>query len=365
MRSADAPIQSLAVAAYIVPTETPESDGTLEWTSTTLVTVEVTAAGQTGFGYTYAGLEAATLISQVLAPELEGRDAMAIPAAWQAMIAAVRNLGHRGVAATAISAVDAALWDLKGRLLDLPLVRLIGAARPDVPVYGSGGFTSYDVPRLQRQLAGWAAEGFPSVKMKVGRAPAEDDRRVRAAREALGPSVELMVDANGAYDRKQALRFAELFAGYGVTWFEEPVSSDDLEGLRLLRDRGPAGMAITAGEYAYDLYDFRRLIEAGAVDVLQADATRCCGITGFLRAGALCAAHALPLSAHTAPSLHVAPCCALPGVRHIEYFFDHGRIEELLFDGAPRPKGGVLRPDVSRPGLGVMLKRQDAARFAA
>jgi L-alanine-DL-glutamate epimerase-like enolase superfamily enzyme len=221
------------------------------------------------------------------------------------------------------------------------------------------------VTRLQQQLAGWVGEGFPSVKMKVGRTPAEDAERVRAAREAIGPDVELMVDANGAYDRKQALRFAEAFARDGVTWFEEPVSSDDLEGLRLLRDRGPAGMEIAAGEYAYDLYDFRRLIEAGSVDALQADATRCGGITGFLRAGALAAAHALPLSAHTAPALHVAPCCALPGVRHIEYFFDHARIERLLFDGAPRPHGGALRADDSRPGLGVTLKRQDAARFAA
>lgn len=364
-RRADAPIEGVEPAAYTVPTETPESDGTLEWTSTTLVTVHVRAGGGTGFGYSYTGAAAAALIIDVLAPVLQGRDAFAIPAAWTAMVAAVRNLGHRGIAATAISAVDAALWDLKGRLLELPLVALLGAAHQGVPVYGSGGFTSYDVTRLQRQLAGWAGDGIRSVKMKVGRSPEDDDRRVRAARDAVGPDVELMVDANGAYDRKQALRFAQAFAGHGVTWFEEPVSSDDLEGLRLLRDRGPAGMEIAAGEYAYDLYDFRRLVDAGAVDVLQADATRCCGITGFLRAGALCAAHAVPLSAHTAPSLHVAPCCALPGVRHVEYFFDHARLEGLLFDGALRPEAGVLRPDLSRPGLGVELKRQDAARFAA
>jgi L-alanine-DL-glutamate epimerase-like enolase superfamily enzyme len=365
MRRGEAPIERLEVAVYVVPTDTPESDGTLEWASTTLVTVEVRAGGRTGFGYTYAGAAAATLINETLAPLLAGRDALAIPAAWQAMVGAVRNLGHRGVASTAISAVDAALWDLKGHLLDVSVATLVGTARAVVPAYGSGGFTSYDVTRLQQQLAGWVGEGFPSVKMKVGRTPAEDAQRVRAAREAIGPGVELMVDANGAYSRKQALRFAEAFAGCGVTWFEEPVSSDDLEGLRLLRDRGPAGMEIAAGEYAYDLYDFRRLIERGGVDALQADATRCGGITGFLRAGALAAAHALPLSAHTAPALHVTPCCALPGVRHIEYFFDHARIERLLFDGAPRPEGGVLRPDPSRPGLGVTLKRQDAARFAA
>jgi L-alanine-DL-glutamate epimerase-like enolase superfamily enzyme len=264
----------------------------------------------------------------------------------------------------AISAVDAALWDVKARLLDLPLVTLLGAARDAVPVYGSGGFTSYSIAQLQAQLGGWVQAGIPRVKMKIGRRPADDLARVRAAREAIGPGAELFVDANGAYDRKQALACAEAFAGCGVSWFEEPVSSDDLEGLRLLRDRAPAGMAIAAGEYGYDLWYFRRMLEAGAVDVLQADATRCAGITGFLRAAALCAARSLPLSAHTAPALHLHVCCAAPAVRHLEYFHDHMRIEQLLFDGAQAPVAGELCPDLSRPGLGLELKRRDAERWA-
>src|SRR5581483_8336395 len=160
------------------------------------------------------------------------------------------------------------------------------------------------------------------------------------------------------------LALAADFAAAGVTWFEEPVSSDDLEGLRLLRDRAPAGMDITAGEYGYDLFYFRRMLEAGAVDVLQADATRCLGITGFLRVGALCEAQPLPLSAHCGPSLHVHPCCAVTPVRHIEYFHDHVRIEHLLFDGALTPRHGALAPDVSRPGMGLEFKRADAERYA-
>jgi L-alanine-DL-glutamate epimerase-like enolase superfamily enzyme len=199
--------------------------------------------------------------------------------------------------------------------------------------------------------------------MKVGREPAADPQRVRAARAAIGPDTELFVDANGAYERKQALGFAERFVELDVSWFEEPVYHHDLDGLRLLRDRLPAPMRIAAGEYGYDLWYFRRMLEAGAVDVQQADLTRCGGVTAFLRVGALCEAQLLPLSAHCAPELHVHPACALPAMLNLEYFYDHVRIAHLLFDGVPEPVDGALRPDRSRPGFGLELKRQDAERW--
>jgi L-alanine-DL-glutamate epimerase-like enolase superfamily enzyme len=281
------------------------------------------------------------------------------------MVRAVRNLGRPGIASMAVAAVDSALWDLKARLLGVSVVTLLGAVRREVPVYGSGGFTSYSVEELRRQLGGWVADGISRVKMKVGRDAAQDAQRVRAAREAIGSTAELFVDANGAYTRKQALAQANRFAESDVSWFEEPVPSDDLEGLRLLRDRGPAGMAMTAGEYGYDLPYFRRMLDAGAVDILQADATRCGGITGFVRVAALCEAAGIPLSAHTAPSLHAHVCCALAPVIHVEYFVDHARIEDMLFDGALTPRGGSLQPDRSRPGFGLELKRSEAARYAA
>jgi L-alanine-DL-glutamate epimerase-like enolase superfamily enzyme len=360
-----APVERVEATAFVVPTDAPESDGTLEWHATTLVVVTATAGGRDGLGYTYADAAAAQLVNGFLAPVVRGRDALAVPAAWAAMRHAIRNLGRPGIVSTAIAAVDAALWDLKGRLLDLPVVTILGAARDGVPVYGSGGFTSYTTARLAEQLGGWVAAGIRRVKMKVGRAPADDPARVRAARAAIGSDAALFVDANGAYTRKQALRLAEEFAACDVRWFEEPVSSDDLDGLRLLRDRGPAGMAIAAGEYGYDLPYFRRMLDAGAVDVLQADASRCAGITEFLRVGALCAARGVPLSAHTAPSLHLHAACALDGVAHLEWFHDHVRIEHMLFDGAPEPVDGVLRPDLSRPGLGLALRAADARRYAA
>jgi len=362
-KAAEAAVQDLRVAAYTIPTDFPESDGTFAWDSTTMVLVEASAAGRTGIGFTYAGTTSARLIRDQLAGVVCGHDALDIPAAWESMVRTVRNLGRPGVASTAIAAVDAALWDLKGRLLDLPLVSLLGAVRDAIPVYGSGGFTSYSLDQLRAQLGGWAADGIRRVKMKVGREPQADPQRVRAAREAIGPDAGLFVDANGACTRKQALALAERFAEQGVTWFEEPVSSDDLEGLRLLRDRGPAGMDIAAGEYGYDLFYFRRMLAADAVDVLQADATRCAGITEFLRVGALCAAWNVPLSAHTAPSIHAHPCCVLAPAVHVEYFHDHARIERMLFDGALAPRDGKFFPDRSRPGLGLDFKRADAERW--
>ncbi|XXX82532.1 enolase C-terminal domain-like protein [Sorangium sp. So ce134] len=357
------PVERIEVAAYTIPTDRPESDGTLEWRETTLVVVHASAGGERGLGYTYADAAAARLVADKLAGAVRGRDAMAVPGAWAAMVRSVRNLGRPGVAQTAIAAVDAALWDLKARLLALPLATLLGVARERAPIYGSGGFTSYTEAELAEQLGGWVGEGIPRVKMKVGRDPGADLARVRAARRAVGPDAALFVDANGAYSRKQALAFAERFAGEGVRWFEEPVSSDDLDGLRLLRDRAPAGMDVAAGEYGYDLVYFRRMLDAGAVDVLQADASRC-GITGFLAAAALCEARSLDLSCHCAPSLHLHPACAVQRLAHIEFFHDHVRIERMLFDGAVAPAAGALAPDLGRPGMGLELRRADAERFA-
>lgn len=357
-------IERLQVAAYTVPTDYPESDGTLEWTSTTLVLVHAHADGKSGLGYTYAHEAAGELIERTLASVVTGRDATSPVASWNAMRAAVRNLGWPGLVSCAVSAVDSALWDLKARLLNVPLVRLLGSVRDRLTSYASGGFTSYPLERLEEQLEGWAAGGFGCVKMKVGRQPQNDLHRVHTARDAIGDAVQLFVDANGAYSRKEALAFAQQFADHGVTWFEEPVSSDDLDGLRLLRDRAPAGMDIAAGEYGYDAFYFRRMLDAGAVDVVQADATRCGGLTGLFLASALCEAAGLPLSAHTAPALHLHPCCALTPMRHLEYFHDHARIEQMLFDNVQPPVDGTLAPDLSSPGNGLVLRRADARRFA-
>ncbi len=360
---AAAPIEEVTVRAATVPTDAPESDGTFEWDRTTIVVVTIRGGGETGVGWTYADKATALLARDALAPRLAGREALDVEGAYVVLTRAVRNLGRPGIAAMALSALDTALWDLKGRLLGVSALRLLGAAREEIPAYGSGGFTSYELGKLQEQLGGWAAQGLGMVKMKVGRDAAADRERVGAARHAIGPEVALFVDANGAYTRKQALAQAASFDAFGVRWFEEPVSSDDLAGLRLVRDRAPVRMDVTAGEYGYTPWYFRRMLAAGAIDVLQADATRCGGFTGFLRAAALCDAFQVPLSSHCAPQLHAHLCCAASRAVHVEWFHDHARIERLLLDGAIQPDRGLLRPDPSRPGLGVEVRWRELEKY--
>jgi len=356
-------IARIEVSAYRIPTDAPEADGTIAWDATTMVLAQVSAGGCTGLGWTYAHAAAAEVIADPLRDGLLNRDADDIPGAWQAMNRSLRNIGRPGVGLMAIAAVDVALWDLKARLHGTSVVRLLGRAREAVPVYGSGGFTSYPIERLQDQLAGWVGQGMTRVKMKVGTHPDDDPARVHAAREAIGTAPELMVDGNGAYERKQALALAECYAHEGVGWFEEPVSSDDLEGLRLLRDRAPAGMAIAAGEYGWDAWYFRRMLQAGAVDVLQIDGTRCGGFSGFLHAAALAHGFGIPVSAHCAPHLHAHVCSAVGHLKHVEYFHDHARIEAMFFDGLPQLRDGAMVVDADAPGLGLTLKHSDAERY--
>lgn len=358
-------IEAVRARAFEVPTDRPEADGTMSWNSTTLVLVEVAAAAQSGIGYTYSDHSIVELIAGKLASIVRGKDVLAPEAIWRDMQRAVRNLGRQGLAANAISAIDAALYDLKARLLGVPLVQLLGSYRTTVPVYGSGGFTTYSDTELAEQLGKWVADdGCKDVKMKVGSEPGLDPHRVQVASRAIGERARLFVDANGAYSVQQALQLAELFARHGVKWFEEPVSSDDLEGLRAVRAGAPAGMDVAAGEYAYTADYVRTMLEASAVDVQQSDITRCGGVTGFLQIAALCEAHHIDLSGHCAPALHLHAACAAPRLRHLEWFHDHVRIEHMLFDGAPMPRDGTIQPDLSRPGNGLIFKNADAERYA-
>ena len=354
------PIDRLDVAAFRIPTDAPESDGTFAWDSTTLVVVEVEAGGVRGCGYSYADLATATLVRDSLRDLVVGRDAMAVPAVWAALVAKVRNVGRRGIASMAISAVDNALWDLKARLLDLPLVTLLGAVRDRVAVYGSGGFTSYDTGRLESQLGGWVEAGIRRVKMKVGRARlAEDIERVRAMRAHLGAGFPLMVDANMRWSVDEAIRAARALREADPVWLEEPTIPDDVPGhARIVRE---GGLPIAAGENLHTLYEFRALIAAGGVTFPEPDVTNCGGITAFLKICHLAEAFNLPVTSHGAHDVTVHLLAAVSNRSYLEahgFGLDRYIAEPLRIDG-----GAAVAPD--RPGHGVEFDWKSLDRVRA
>jgi len=354
-------IGEISASVYRFPTPEPEADGTLQWDATTAVVVQARAGDVTGLGWTYSTAAAADVIADHLAGAVTGLDTTDVPRCFEAMRRACRNLGSKGLVMQAISAVDIALWDLAARTLDVPVTALLGRARDRVPVYGSGGFTTMSDGELRDQVEAWAAAGCVAMKIKIGESwgdrPDRDLARVRTLRECAGPDVALMVDANGGYRRAQARRVGAELDELGVVWFEEPVSSDDLQGLASVRDAVRCDVA--AGEYAADVYDASGLCPV--VDCLQLDATRCGGYTGFLRGAAIAAAHNLDVSGHCAPALHAPVAAAVVNLRHVEWFADHARLEPLLVDGVPAVEGGAMIPNTSQ-GHGLVL-RPDARQW--
>ena len=351
-------ISRVTTAVYRFPTPQPEADGTLRWDATTAVTVTVTAGGKTGLGWTYSSPAAAAVIHHHLAEAVRDRDALDTAGAWSAMHRACRNLGTGGLVMQALSGVDIALWDLKARLLDTSLPGLLGRCRNDVPIYGSGGFTSLTDAQLADQVNWWQSAGCTAMKIKIGESWGtrvdRDLARVRQLGDLAGAGVRLMVDANGGYSTGQARRVGAQLDDLGVVWFEEPVSSDDVEGLAVVR--AAVRCDVAAGEYVAEVYDAQALIPV--VDCLQLDATRCGGYTGWLRGAALARGHNLQVSGHCAPSLHAAVAASGPNLRHVEWFADHARLEPLLVDGTPQARDGALHLDLTAPGHGMTLRRE-------
>jgi L-alanine-DL-glutamate epimerase-like enolase superfamily enzyme len=359
----DTSIKGFEIRTYKIPTSTLEADGTLQWNSTVLLCIWVTALDCKGFGYTYADKATAFVAQDLLKEVVQREDSLCVELIWNNMYHHIRNLGRSGITSMAISAIDIALWDLKSKILQTPLVELFGSIRKTVSVYGSGGFTNYSKVELQSQLSEWARDGMKFVKMKIGTHPEDDVKRVGWAREAIGENVELFVDANGAYNAKLACEKSFRFAELGVTWFEEPVIAEDFEGTKFVRQHSAKTMNIASGEYGYNLNYFKRLLSSQSVDFLQADVTRCGGYTGFKKVAALAEAFNIPLSSHCAPTAHLPLGCSITILKHLEYFHDHSRIESLLFEGCPIPKDGSLTCQGSQPGIGVELKFKDAEKF--
>lgn len=358
-----ATVEECFVRSYTIPTEFEESDGTLVWNQTTLVLVELRSSGHSGFGYTYGPKSLVGMVDELLKKCVHLRNAMEIPSIWQDQVRSVRNFGSLGASSMAISAIDTALWDLKAKVLNLPLIHLLGQRLPKVEVYGSGGFTSFSNEQLESQMVSFKELGIQKFKMKIGREPLCDPERVQFVRRCIGESSELFVDGNEALSSAEALRLAQDFARQGVTWFEQPIAADDLQGMASLRQRLPAGMRLTTGEYIFNPMQAKQILDRNCADVVQLDVTRCQGVTGFLHSASVCMSFNAPVSSHCAPALHVALGCHVPNFLQIEYFSDHARIESLLFEGVPKVSDGYLEPDLRRPGFGLEFNFEKAERY--
>jgi L-alanine-DL-glutamate epimerase-like enolase superfamily enzyme len=353
-------IAAIRVHLVSAPVEGGFADATRKVESLGFVIVRViTAGGQEGVGITYhevGGEATAELIRRNIAPRLTGRDPLATEVIWQELFHYLRGVGRKGLTYCALSAVDIALWDLKGKILGLPVYKLLGGNRTHVPVYASGGWTSYSDDELVAEASGMVARGFTALKLKVGFNGGADLRcdveRVRKVRDAVGPQIRLMVDANNSFDAARAVQLANRIREYDIFFFEEPVLADDIPGLARFK-RG-TDIPLATGEHEYTKFGVRDLLLSEAVDVLQVDATRVGGYTELLKCAALAQAWNVKLAPHAMELVHLHFAAAASDALFLERLLIFEGITEKVFPNAPVPVGGMIEvPDL--PGLGLAL----------
>ena len=315
--------------------------------------------GIEGFGVTYhevGGEATKMLIEKNIAPRIIGKDPFETEVIWADMFQYLRGVGRKGLMFCALSAVDIALWDLKGKILDIPLYRLWGGNQKKVPVYGSGGWTSYTDDELVAEMKDIVSRGYKMIKFKVGynggQSPSRDVERVRKVREAVGPDIGIMLDANNCWDAATGARFANRVKDYDIMFLEEPVFADDIPGLS--RFKQSTDLPLASGEHEYTKYGARDLIMHNAADIVQLDGTRAGGFTEMLKIAALTQAWNLKFAPHAMENIHIHLVSACPNALFLERLLLFEEITRNVYDGAPEPVDGYMTiPD--EPGLGLKL----------
>jgi L-alanine-DL-glutamate epimerase-like enolase superfamily enzyme len=350
------------VEVHLVSTQAPSglADATRKVETIGLLVVRVrTDQGLEGVGVTYhevGGQATRQLILRDLKPRLHGRDPFETEALWHEFFHYLRGVGRKGMTFCALSAVDIALWDLKGKILGLPLHRLFGGNAESVPVYASGGWTSYSDDQLVEEMKGMVAAGYRHIKFKVGveggKSIRRDVVRVRKVREAVGPDIDLLVDANNCFDAGTAIQLANRIRDYDVLLFEEPVFADDIPGLA--RFRKGTDIPLGTGEHEYTRFGVRDLLLAEAADYVQADIARVGGFTEMLKIAALTQTFNVNFAPHAMENIHLPLAAAMPNVPFLERLLMFEPIVAHTFKDAPVPVDGRMHVS-DKPGLGLTL----------
>jgi len=364
-------IESISVATARVPLDQVTSFATRTVSARDYGLVKVRAGGLEGIGFCYAGSSGGTLVAQavehLLAPILLGRDSLLVEGLWQRMFEDTVLHGRAGSVMRGISILDCALWDVNARAAKLPLYKYLGAAvERAVPAYASGGYyLAGKTPRkLGQEMAGYVKAGFRAVKMKVGRmSPREEEARVKAAREAVGPDVELMLDANNAWrDLPTAMRYIERFELYDPYWIEEPFFPDDIENHARLAKL--TRVTVATGEIGTGRWHFREILDKGAAQILQTDALVCGGVSEWRRIAATASSYGVTVCPHWFHDLHAHLVAATPNARYVEFFPDDQVLNfRRLIDRQLKAESGMLvLPGAA--GLGFGFDERAVSRYA-
>lgn len=353
-------ISSVKVHLVSEPVTSGFADATRKVESVGYVIVRViTDTGLEGIGLTYhevGGEATRDLIEYNMTARLIGRDPLETEVIYADFVQYLRGVGRKGLMFCALSAVDMALWDLKGKIFDLPLYRLLGGNKTRVPVYASGGWTSYSDDELVAEARRMVGEGYRMIKLKVGveggRNPRHDVQRVAKVREAIGPDIGLMLDANNCWSAATAAQFSNRLVDFDIMFLEEPVFADDIPGLAQFKRS--TDLPLATGEHEYTKYGARDLLLNNAVDILQLDGGRAGGYTEMLKVAAMAQAWNIPIAPHALENMHLHLAAAVPNALFVERLLLFEGLTAHTFIDAPVPKDGYMEvPNL--PGMGLTL----------
>jgi L-alanine-DL-glutamate epimerase-like enolase superfamily enzyme len=357
-------ITGLDVHRFTKLYDQPISNGKYTYNATNIVICQVhTDEGISGVGWTHGKNIVFNTIKR-LEDYVKGEDPFNVERIWNKMYLP-KIFGRKGLTTRAISAVDIALWDIKGKVAGKPLYQLLGGYRDEVPVYIAGGYyeTGKSNELLQEEMKDNIAKGVKAIKMKIGRLSIKEDvERIKAVQNSLSNNVDILVDANNSYSRNEALRMGRELDKLGVYWFEEPIACDDFAGLAKLGNK--IDTPIASGENEYTRYGFRDMIDSGSVDIINADAQVLGGITEWKKVADFASAHHILVAPHGDQEIHVHLVASISNGLIVEYYDTNTNVlRDRMFKNKLKLKNNGMVSPLNKPGIGVELNLEAIEEF--